>query len=382
MGYWIAMKKMGHYPTGARDCPDSVGVSLDTRLPGDQAKTSHEIPHADRISRFLIHIGRDAMKLNALFIGLCMLASSHSFATEKTTIRIGVLAFGTVDWELSALQNAPETASADFKLDIQRLANPEAGKIALQSDAVDMIVSDWIWVSKLRATGSDYTFYPYSSTSGALVVADNSPIRTLKDLKGKRLGIAGGELDKNWLLLQALAQKQQLDLDAQVDKVFGAPPLLNQQIKQNRIDAVLNYWHFAARLEAQGYRQIIDGKGMIKALGIDEEVPSLGYVFKQSWAMNHRKVVNDFLAASQQAQNRLCTSDAAWQKVIPLTQAKDTPTQNTLRQRYCEGRIEQWGEPQQQAAGRLYAMLRMLSNNKLTGDSENLQPGIFWSIQQ
>ncbi|WP_036248906.1 ABC transporter substrate-binding protein [Methylobacter sp. BBA5.1] len=322
------------------------------------------------------------MKLNALFIGLCMLVSGHSFATEKTTIRIGVLAFGTVDWELSALQNAPETASADFKLDIQRLANPEAGKIALQSGAVDMIVSDWIWVSKLRATGSDYTFYPYSSTSGALVVADNSPIQTLKDLKGKRLGIAGGELDKNWLLLQALAQKQQLDLDAQVDKVFGAPPLLNQQIKQNRIDAVLNYWHFAARLEAQGYRQIIDGKGMIKALGIDEEVPSLGYVFKQSWAMNHKKAVNDFLAASQQAQNRLCTSDAVWQKVIPLTQAKDTPTQNKLRQRYCEGRIEQWGEPQQQAADRLYAMLRTLSNNKLTGDSESLQPGIFWSIEQ
>lgn len=321
------------------------------------------------------------MKLKALFIGLCILASSHSFATEKTTIRIGVLAFGTVDWELSALQNALETASADFKLDVRRLANPEAGKIALQSGAVDMIVSDWIWVSKLRATGSDFTFYPYSMTSGALVVADTSPIRTLKDLKGKRLGIAGGELDKNWLLLQALAQKEQLDLNADVDKVFGAPPLLNQQIKQNRIDAVLNYWHFAARLEAQGYRQIIDGQGIVKALDIEEDVPSLGYVFKHSWAMSHKNAVNGFLAASRQAKNRLCTSDAAWQKIIPLTQAEDALTQNKLRQRYCEGRIEHWGEQEQQAAGRIYAMLRTLSNKQLTGDSESLQPGTFWSIQ-
>jgi len=322
------------------------------------------------------------MKFKALLICLCMLISSHGFAAEKTPIRLGVLAFGTADWELSVIKNDPATASADFQLDVQRLANPEAGKIALQSGSVDMIVSDWIWVSKLRATGSDFTFYPYSTTSGSLVVADASPIQTLKDLKGKRLGIAGGELDKNWLLLQALAQKEQLDLNADVDKVFGAPPLLNEQIKQGRIDAVLNYWHFAARLEAQGYRQIIDGKGIIKALGIDEEVPALGYVFKQSWALSHKNAIDSFLAASKRAKDQLCTSDAVWQKVIPLTQAEDAPTQNKLRQRYCEGQIKHWGKPEQQAAGRIYSMLRTLSNKQLTGDSETLQPGTFWSAEQ
>ena len=133
--------------------------------------------------------------------------SGNSFAAEKTTIRIGVQASGTLEWELQALQDNPQVKSADFELQIQPVANAEAGKIALQSGAVDMIVSDWIWVSSLRATGADFTFYPYSNTSGALVVAENSPIHSIAELKGKRLGIAGGELDKNWLLLQALAQK-------------------------------------------------------------------------------------------------------------------------------------------------------------------------------
>ncbi|OYV22499.1 MAG: NitT/TauT family transport system substrate-binding protein [Methylococcaceae bacterium NSO1] len=242
-----------------------------------------------------------------------------------------------------------------------------------------MIVSDWIWVSSLRATGADFTFYPYSNTSGALVVPEKSTIHSIKDLKGKRLGIAGGELDKNWLLLQAMAQKEQLDLNASVEKTFGAPPLINEQIKQNRVDAVLNYWHFAARLEAQGYRQIIDGRGILKGLGIAENVPSIGYVFKQSWAANHKQAINSFFKASKQAKNRLCTSDEAWQKVIPLTQTDDLPTQTKLRQRYCEGGIEQWGEQEQQAAARIYTMLRTLSNNQLTGKSESLQPGTFWS---
>jgi NitT/TauT family transport system substrate-binding protein len=318
------------------------------------------------------------MKFNVFFICLCLFASCNSYAAEKTTIRIGVQASGTVDWELSALQDNPQTG---FQLEIQHVANAEAGKIALQSGAVDMIVSDWIWVSRLRATGSDFTFYPYSNTSGALVVPENSPIHFVKDLKGKRLGIAGGELDKNWLLLQALAGQEHLDLNASVEKVFGAPPLINEQIKQNRIDAALTYWHFAARLETQGYRQIIDGKGLLKGLGIQEDVPSLGYVFKQSWANSHKEAVNSFFKAGKQAKNQLCMSDAAWQKIIPLTQVDDLHTQTKLRQRYCEGGIEHWGEPEQLAAGRIYTMLRKLSNNQLTGQSENLQPGTFWSVE-
>ena len=321
------------------------------------------------------------MKFNALFIGLCLFVSCSIFAAEKTTIRIGVQASGTLEWELSALQDDPQVKSADFQLDIQHVANAEAGKIALQSGAVDMIVSDWIWVSSLRASGADFTFYPYSNTSGALVVAEKSPIHSILDLKGKRLGIAGGELDKNWLLLQALAQKEQMDLNASVEKTFGAPPLINEQIEQNPVDAVLTYWHFAARLEAQGYRQIVDGRGILKGLGITEDVPSIGFVFKQSWATSHRQAISSFFKASKQAKNQLCTSEAAWKKIIPLTQTEDLLTQTKLRQGYCDGGIEQWSEQEQQAAARIYTMLRTLSDNRLTGQSESLSPGTFWSYK-
>lgn len=322
------------------------------------------------------------MKFNVFFISFfCLFAACNSFAVEKTVIRIGAQAFGTVDWELSALQDDPQIKSADFQLELHNVANAEAGKIALQSGAVDMIVSDWIWVSRLRASGADFTFYPYSDTSGALVVPETSAIRSVQDLKGKRLGIAGGELDKNWLLLQALAQKEKFDLNSSVEKVFAAPPLINEQLKQNHVDAVLNYWHFAARLEGQGYRQIIDGRGILKALGFAENVPALGYVFNRKWAEDHKQVVNSFFKAGQQAKNRLCTSDSAWQKIIPLTKAEDLSTQTKLRQRYCEGNVEKWGEQEQQAAGRIYTLLRTLSNNQLTGPSGTLHPGTFWSIE-
>ena len=322
------------------------------------------------------------MKLKLIFFVLILFASSGCFAVEKTTIRIGVLPFGTVNWELSVLQ--AERSDADlFQLDIQYVANPQAGKVALQSGAVDMIVSDWIWVSRQRSTGSDLSFYPYSNTAGALVVPEESKIYELQGLKGKKLGIAGGELDKNWLLLQALAiKKYQLDLNQSVEKIFAAPPLLNQQILNKRADAIINYWHYAARLEAQGYRQVINGQEIQQQLGITATVPSLGYVFKQSWGNSNRLALSNFFQAARQAKDRICTSDAAWQSIIPLTKTKEHKTQQILRRRYCDGRVNSWGTKEQQAAGQIYALLRKLSNNRLTGTAEYITPGTFWPEHQ
>lgn len=321
------------------------------------------------------------MKNKLHLIWLCLLIFMNSSAAEPTKIRLGILEFGTVAWELQALRASKPANSGDFKLDIMPLANSEAGKIALQSGAVDMIVSDWVWVSKLRSNGADYTFYPYSNVSGALVVAENSRIKTLSDLKNKRLGIAGGELDKNWLLLQAVLQQQGLaDAVPSIQKIYAAPPLLNQQMQSNRLDAVMNYWHFAAKLEAKGYRKITDGQDLIKTLGIEESVPSLGYVFKQSWADDNKQAVTNFLNATRRSRELLCTSDSAWQRILPLTRTDDPDIQATLRKRYCDGAVKEWGEKEKNAANRIYQFFRTVSHNKLTGSDENLQPGTFWSI--
>lgn len=309
------------------------------------------------------------------YLLLNLAIATHSMAGDKTTIRLGVQASGTVAWELSALPNSP-----DFQIKVHPVANAEASKIALQSGAVDIIVSDWLWVSRLRATGSDITFYPYSTTAGALMVANESQIHTIKDLQGKKLGIAGGELDKNWLLLQALAHKEHFDL-SKVDKTFGAPPLLNEQLKQHRLDALLTYWHFAAQLQSKGYRQLLDGKDILQGLGITENVPSIGYVFKQSWAAEHKTALNSFLTASATAKKQVCSDNSAWQKVIPLTKVDDATTQTALREGYCAGTVTAWTEKQQQAAEQIYKVLDSISQHQLTGSATGLQAGTFWTAE-
>ena len=321
------------------------------------------------------------MKKPLLFLLFALISSSFTLsANEKLRIRLGVLAFGTVNWELAALKNAGMLEQAPYQLDIMPLATPQSGKIALQAGSVDMIVGDWIWVSRLRSQGADFTFHPYSETSGGLVVANNSAIKDLIDLSGKKLGIAGGEVDKNWLLLQALGQAENLDLNRLVNKVYGAPPLLNQQLLQGRLDAVLTYWHFAARLQGKGFRQLLDGQQILKKLGVKQRLPMLGYVFKRSWAERHRAAIDQFFKDVASARNQLCETEAAWQAVLPLVKAQSAAEQSLLRERYCQGRIKNWSADKQPAAEKVYQWLRKLSANKLTGTSEHIQPGTFWYL--
>ncbi|BBL56834.1 ABC transporter substrate-binding protein [Methylomonas koyamae] len=314
---------------------------------------------------------------------ICLLTAAALFAAtgetaEKTAIRIGAMASGTLNWELAAMRNQGLLERADFAIENVAFANQQAGKVALQAGAVDLIVSDWIWTSSMRGEGAKLSFYPFSDTSGALLVANASPIKTLADLKGKKLGIAGGELDKNWLLLQALGRQQQLDLNAGVEKVYGAPPLLSQQLLGQRVDALLTYWQFAARLEAQGYRTLLSGEDMVRQLGIAETVPSIGYVFKQEWAEQHKAALKQFFELSRQARDSLCSNDAEWAKILPLTEAGSPAEQEKLRAGYCKGRIEQWTPAQQAAAEKIYLMLHQI-DSKLTGAAGHIQPGTFWS---
>lgn len=314
------------------------------------------------------------------FYPLLMLAFSLNVAAyEKDLIRIGTLSSGTLNWELQAMKDQGLLDNSKFDLEITQLANQQAGKIALQANSVDIIISDWIWVSSMRGEGIPFTFSPYSNSAGGLLVSAQSDIKSFIDLKGKKLGIAGGELDKNWLLLQALALKQGVDLAGSVNKVYGAPPLLEQQLKAGRIDAILTYWQFAARLETEGYRQLLSGEEIIRQLGIQENVASLGYVFRQDWAEQHKAGLQEFLNLATKARNKLCSDGDSWQKIVHLTETNDPATQQKMHDRYCEGRVSNWSAKNQAAANQIYTWLNAISQNKLGGKNTQLEAGSFWS---
>ena len=323
--------------------------------------------------------------LSRLLIVLFFVAAGGAFAhaEEGDTVEIGVLKFGTVSWLLDTIQANGFDREEGIDLDVTPLASTQATTLGLQGKSLNLAVSDWLWVSRERTNGSDFTFVPYSTALGAIMVPPDSPIKTLGDLKGKTIGVAGGPLDKSWLLIVAYALRTaNIDLRTETTQEFGAPPLLSARARQGEIDAVLNFWPYAARLEAVGFTQLIGLEDVVRELGARGEVAMVGYVFGQEWAKENPEAVNGFLRAAKKANELLATSDEEWDRLKPVMSANDPSfteaTFEALRRRYREGIPQRPIGAEESDAKVLYQFLRELGGTKLVGSGTELAPGTFW----
>jgi NitT/TauT family transport system substrate-binding protein len=305
-------------------------------------------------------------------------------ASAANKVTVGVLKFGTVSWVLDTIHANGLDKAEGIELDVVPLASTQATTVGLQGGSVDIVATDWLWVSRERSGGADFTFSPFTTALGAIMVPPNSPIKTLGDLKGKRLGVAGGPLDKSWLLLVAYALRTaNLDLRTETKQEFGAPPLLSERAKQGEIDAVLTFWPYAARLEADdGFSQLIGVEDVVRELGAKGEVAMVGYVFSESWAKENLEGIQSFLRAAAKADELLATSDQEWNRLKPIMGENDPTftdaTFEALKRRYREGIPERSAAENESDAKVLYQFLRELGGEKLVGPGTELAPGTFW----
>ena len=293
-------------------------------------------------------------------------------------VRIGILQFGSVAWQLDVIRRHALDQGEGLRIEAVPLASNQATLVALQAGAVDVIVSDLLWVARQRATGEDWCFEPYSSALGAVEVPAQSPITAVEQLPGRRLGIAGTSLDKSWLLLRLLSRRRMgRDLDETVDKVFGAPPLLSQELTAGRIDAALTYWQFAARLEAKGMRRLVGMSEVMRDLGIKEPVPLVGYVLSARWARENARLCAGFIRTFRRTEEILLRSDAEWQTIAPLTGAEGSAELARLRDAFRDG-VPRHGDPAlRPAAAALYRLFAEIGGEALVGPSPTLPEGTF-----
>jgi NitT/TauT family transport system substrate-binding protein len=316
-------------------------------------------------------------------IGVALLAASGrgaQAATDSGKIRVGVLKFGTVTWELAVAARHGLNQSNGIDIEVVEFAAKDAAAVALQAGAVDLILTDWIWVAARRKSGADFTFSTHSGTVGALLTGPKSGVKTLADLKGKRIGVAGGPVDKNWLLLRAFGQKTLgQDLAQWAEPVFTAPPLLNELAKRGEVDAALNFWHYGARLEAVGFSELVRVSEILSELGFSGPPPLLGWTFRESWAVRNPARIGGFLRAMTGARDILATSDAAWDEIAPLTRAESPAIFTALKTAY-----RQWmtlSGDGADAAVAAAALLRAVSDYggpELAPLAEGVPDGTFW----
>lgn len=267
-----------------------------------------------------------------------VLADQKQFLPE---LSISVLQSGTAHWELDHIVHQQLDRKHGYRLSLRPVANLPASHLAITSGSVNGAVADLLWVQSRYQAGRPYLYLPFSSRIGDIVVPEDSAVHDVSDLEGLRIGVAGGPDSKGWILLQKVAAGQGIDLTGSARVQYAAPPLLSQALKRGQVDVIVTYWHFAARLKGQGgWRSAFGMADLLAVMGLDRNLPVLGYVFPENWAGEHRGLVDRFASSVAEAKAELALQPSAWKRLRPLMRNPEDSVFGALRVGFVAGTPE------------------------------------------
>ena len=300
-------------------------------------------------------------------------------AGAASPIRLSSVKFGSVSWLIDTIRAEGLEAKHGFELKVVEVATNAAAPIALLGGESDVIVSDWTWAMRQRSKGLDLKFAPYSATLGSLMVPTDSPVRTLADLRGKKIGVAGTGIDKSWILLRAYSRKVLgEDISKIAEPVFGAAPLVTEEFRNGRLDAVLNFWTYAARLAGGGARQVLSMSDVMSALGVSPAPALVGFIWSEKAVTDNAVAVDKLLAAVADANAVLAKSDAAWERLRPLIKPATDAELQSIKGFFRAGITPGWTVSDTASAEKLTNLLIGLGDAELVGDGTRFDANLFY----
>lgn len=324
---------------------------------------------------------RQTLAATAGAAGLALLPARNAFASQGH-VRLTSIRFGSVNWLIETIRNEGLDKKHGFDLQVVEVANNTAAPIALLAGEADVVVSDWTWALRQRSKGRDFKFAAYSSALGSLMVPKGSPIKSIAELEGKKIGIAGSGIDKSWVLLRAYSRKvlgKDKDIAKIADTIFGAAPLITEEFKKGRLDACLNFWTYAARLQSEGAQQIVSMADIIKALDIAPTPSLVGFIWSEKAAKDKNLPVNGLLAAATDANAVLAKSDDAWIKLKPLIKPATDAEFDSIKAYFRSGIPPLWTSAETAAAEKLTNLLIEIGDEELVGDGTKFDPDLFYA---
>jgi NitT/TauT family transport system substrate-binding protein len=241
--------------------------------------------------------------------------SSSGTGLEKTTLNVGLLPVG----DLAQFQLAVDRGffkAEGLTVKTQMLQGGAEAVPKLRSKNLDISAGAWEPFFAAQASGAIklHAVAPaFNSGPGThvIMVPKDSPIKTVQDLVGKKIGI-NVKHNLGSLMIQATLQPRGVKLDD--EKNFVAVPFPNMlaALKSNSVDAVQAVEPVATQLQqAVGARLLVD-----LSQGPTASFPIAGYVSTEEFAKKNPKTIAAFARAIAKAQTMLTDKSLA-AKVIP-----------------------------------------------------------------
>jgi len=278
-------------------------------------------------------------RLVALLV--CLVGIAPAAAADKLKV---VALEGIQLFPVQIMQTKGIAAKHGIEIDLQRVASPTASYTVMQTGDFHIGFGGWLSIAVLRDKGfklsNVYSMVGY--TVETMVKAD-SPLKSIAELKGKRIGLFGGANAATTWLFRVLAVKFfgfDPTKDAKVH--FGAPPLLIGMLDRGELDGVLILDPFITQLLETGKYRSIGNPGNIWRDKTGQQPMLVSVTVNEPWARANPEVVKRFVAAYKEALVYLKTRPEAWPEIAKAMRVKTDKGATLLYERTSSALITRW----------------------------------------
>lgn len=188
--------------------------------------------------------------------------------------------------------------------------------------------------------------------TAVFLVPQNSPIKSVADLKGKKIALQKASIAQ-YLLVNALKEVGLTMSDVQ--PVYLPPPDANIAFSQSQVDAWIIWEPYISRAEQKNVGRILrDGKGLLDV--------GLFYSASRSFVERHSDLLKIYLEELQKAESWSKEHTQEWAEALSSTTGIDVPTLKTIHDRQIFGLLPVTQEVanKQQKVADMYLKLGMI----------------------
>ena len=229
------------------------------------------------------------------------------------------------------------------------LLSPANLHLMVAERQVDIGFAGFTTMATARSEGKDLiVVHGVFSPVNMVFVAKDSPIRSLLDLKGRKLGVFGGPGSTTFVFLAVLAKKWNgIDLFRDVELVSAPAPALIELLDRGEVDAALLGTTESIRMFAQQrFSVLTDLSDEYKAHQGGRAPAHVTVATSEQFARANPDVVRDYLKAYEATVAYIRAHPEVWGEYAKSINVEDAEEIRLLQEKMLPNIVDSWDDDQ------------------------------------
>ncbi|MDR7415826.1 MAG: ABC transporter substrate-binding protein [Armatimonadota bacterium] len=267
---------------------------------------------------------------------------------EPTTVRAVVIP-GAQDFVINVMQKQGFDRKYNLVLDIRRVLQPQFADQAVAERLVDIGFMGIVGAVKARAEGKGVVIFNVLTGPSNLVLAPQaSPVRTLADLRGKKIGTFSGPGSATYAMLVAIGRHVYgIDLEKEAQLVSAPNPALKGLMDRGELAAALFGTVDSVKVFLEGRYRIVSDLAEDFQKRFGRVAAHVVMATTEDYARRHPEVLRAFVAAYNDTMRYVDRERRVW---VEYARQLEFPSPEAaavlLRQRMGSRFIRRWDEEQ------------------------------------